>query len=81
MTKKKAAKVKPKAKPKVEEATGNLCPSCLKKGIKVTMTPKGINELECPKCYSWMKNPGAAPETREQEVARLKARLTSLEAQ
>lgn len=36
---------------------GTLCPSCLKKGKKVTMTPRGRDNLECSKCNSWMKKP------------------------
>lgn len=89
MAKKKAKKVdtttgspdkkEPEEKTKVEaKSKDTLCPSCLMKDEKVVMTQRSPMELECPKCNCWMPKPGYK-ETKADEVARLKARISVLE--
>lgn len=57
----------------------NLCPDCLAKGIKVTMTRGSMaGIINCPKCQAWRNDPGYK-ETVQEEETRLKARLAEIE--
>jgi len=55
-----------------------LCPSCLKNGKQVKMTPRG-DAMACSNCNCWVPTLQANLETKEEKITRLKAELAALE--
>lgn len=73
---------KPKNKEEVTtKVLKNLCPSCDKKGVKVTMTPRYDGTEICSKCQMWREVKNKKPETKEQKRARLMKELEELDSE
>jgi len=70
-------KKKEDAKQEVGAANPNECAECRKKGVKVIMTNRGKDSLECPKCHCWKQK--AIQETKEDRIARLRRELEQAE--